>query len=43
MRITYELLKRRGACLEQRDEFRRVFPRECQPTLCLCCGREIRH
>jgi hypothetical protein len=33
MRITYELLKKHGACQEQRDEFRRLFPVGCSPSV----------
>ena len=33
MRLTYQLLKRYNACELQRDEFRRLFPCGCEPTV----------
>jgi hypothetical protein len=33
MRLTYELLCKHGACEPQRDEFRRLYPDGCEPTV----------
>jgi len=33
MKLTYELLVQHNACVPQRDEFRRLFPDGCEPTI----------
>ena len=33
MKLTYDLLVKHNACGPQRDEFRRLFPRGCEPTI----------
>jgi hypothetical protein len=33
MRLTYDLLVQHAACTAQRDEFRRLFPDGCEPTV----------
>jgi hypothetical protein len=33
MKLTYDLLVKHNACIPQRDEFRRLFPDGCEPTI----------